>query len=196
MTKCPECDSDTQIGALFCGECGAYLLTNDAPEIARKQPSADQPAQKHRTIKLPLASDTVKPKYKPPFANNLKPKPPTLLGQELGPVIESRELTFIIPNSGRRVVLTLKEELSIGRSDAASSRAPDLDLSPDNAAQLGVSRVHALIQRVDRGVTIMDFGSTNGTLLNNYRLPPDLPYSLRSGDEIRFGHLLVHVFFE
>jgi pSer/pThr/pTyr-binding forkhead associated (FHA) protein len=41
---------------------------------------------------------------------------------------------------------------------------------------------------------LIDLESTNGTLLNNYRLSPHEPYPLHSGDEIRFGDLLVHLF--
>jgi pSer/pThr/pTyr-binding forkhead associated (FHA) protein len=73
---------------------------------------------------------------------------------------------------------------------------PELDLTKDRGSDFGVSRLHASIQASNRGVVLIDLGSTNGTLLNNYRLPPDLPYPLHNGDEIRFGRLLVHVFFE
>ena len=59
-----------------------------------------------------------------------------------------------------------------------------------------VSGLHAEFDTRGTQLLVRDLGSTNGTLLNNYRLPPDLPYPLHNGDEIRFGRLLVHVFFE
>jgi hypothetical protein len=168
MITCQECGSSEYEGALFCAECGAPLLS-----------SVDQ-----ATAKLP-------------FSSTLRnPEPPPLLGQELGPVLEAKQVTFVIPSSGRRISLNLQEKIHIGRADPGRDRQPELDLTHDSGAEYGVSRLHATIQSSHRGVALVDLNSTNGTLLNNYRLPPDLPYPLHNGDEIRFGRLLVHVFFE
>ena len=60
----------------------------------------------------------------------------------------------------------------------------------------GVSRRHARIEVNHLGVVITDLNSTNGTRLNDFDLPPDLPYALNHGDELYFGHLLARVFFE
>jgi pSer/pThr/pTyr-binding forkhead associated (FHA) protein len=125
-----------------------------------------------------------------------QPVPPSLLGQELKPAVETKRLTFVIPSSGRRLTLDLDNEIRVGRLDPVKDIRPELDLTEDNGAEHGVSRLHATIQSSNRGLVLVDLGSTNGTLLNNYRLPPDLPYPLHNGDEIRFGRLLVHVFFE
>jgi pSer/pThr/pTyr-binding forkhead associated (FHA) protein len=168
MIKCRECGSSEYEGALFCIECGASLVSQG----------------NQSTAKLP-------------FSNTLRdPAPPALLGQELGPVLQAKQITFVIPSSGRRVSLNLQEEIHIGRVDPSQEVQPELDLTDDNGAEYGVSRLHAAIQCSHRGVALVDLSSTNGTLLNNYRLPPDLPYPLHNGDEIRFGRLLVHVFFE
>ena len=59
-----------------------------------------------------------------------------------------------------------------------------------------VSRVHAEIKLEKDGYAIRDLGSTNGTRVNNYPIPPHLPFALNSGDEIKLGNLLIHVFFE
>lgn len=196
MTTCPDCGHEEKSGALFCSECGRFLLDERLiPQTKHAAaPVLSRSGQQFDTGKQPNLH-TKEFKYRPPFAENLQPPPPNLVGLELGPEVELQPLIFIIPNSGRRVRLELRDEILIGRSDPSSSTLPSLDLARDNGAQLGVSRSHALIQKVDRGVTIMDMGSTNGTYLNNYRLPPDLPYALRSGDEVRFSHLLVHIFF-
>lgn len=196
MTTCPDCGHEEKSGALFCSECGRFLLDERLIPSTKHAAAPALPRSGHQfeTGKQPNLH-TKEFKYRPPFAENLQPPPPNLVGLELGPEVEIQPLIFIIPNSGRRVRLELRDEILIGRSDPSSSTLPSLDLARDNGAQLGVSRSHALIQKVDRGVTIMDMGSTNGTYLNNYRLPPDLPYALRSGDEVRFSHLLVHIFF-
>ena len=122
--------------------------------------------------------------------------PPSLLGQDFGAVSEAKRVMFVIPSSGRRLILDLDDEIRVGRKDEARQVIPELDLTTDRGSEFGVSRLHASIQASNRGVVLIDLGSTNGTLLNNYRLPPDLPYPLHNGDEIRFGRLLVHVFFE
>lgn len=168
MTKCRECGSSEYEGALFCNECGASLMRGGEQATAQL-----------------------------PFSNTLRnPSPPSLLGQELGPVLEAKQVTFVIPSSGRRISLGLQDEIRIGRADPSKNFDPELDLTADNGAEYGVSRLHAAIQSSHRGVALVDLDSTNGTLLNNYRLPPDLPYPLHNGDEIRFGRLLIHVFFE
>ncbi|RMG97323.1 MAG: FHA domain-containing protein, partial [Chloroflexi bacterium] len=69
-------------------------------------------------------------------------------------------------------------------------------LGPDNGGDKGVSRLHATIQYSNHGIVLIDLGSTNGTMLNNYRLAAEQPYLLNNGDEIRCGDLLMHIFFE
>lgn len=168
MIKCSECGSNEMEGALFCSECGNSLIKS------REQSTAQLP-----------------------FSDSLSdPVPPSLLGQDFGAVSEAKRVMFVIPSSGRRVILDLDDEIRIGRKDTARQLNPELDLTKDRGSDFGVSRLHASIQASNRGVVLIDLGSTNGTLLNNYRLPPDLPYPLHNGDEIRFGRLLVHVFFE
>ena len=51
------------------------------------------------------------------------------------------------------------------------------------------------IEVTDADIVLTDLGSTNGTLLNTFPLPPDLPYSLRNGDRIHIGKLLIQVYF-
>jgi pSer/pThr/pTyr-binding forkhead associated (FHA) protein len=118
------------------------------------------------------------------------------VGQELNPVSAVSHITVVIPASGRRISLQLDDEIQVGRRDPAHNHFPALDLTEDQGSLLGVSRVHALIQASLEGVVLVDQGSANGTYLNGYQLPPQLPYLLHSGDEVRFGQLLVHFFLE
>jgi hypothetical protein len=53
-----------------------------------------------------------------------------------------------------------------------------------------VSRRHALLDRSGRRVVLLDLGSTNGTWVNQRRLPAGDPHGggeLRDGDEVRVG---------
>jgi predicted component of type VI protein secretion system len=87
------------------------------------------------------------------------------------------------------------EEVVIGRKDPVTGTAPEVDLSPVNGLEKGVSRRHALIVRRDGALHIMDNGSANGTYLNGQRLVAQQPRILRDGDDIRLGHLVLRVTF-
>lgn len=55
-----------------------------------------------------------------------------------------------------------------------------------------ISRRHAQIETDAAGCRITDVGSTNGTFVNGYRLPPETPFALKAGDVLGIGpaHLL------
>lgn len=122
------------------------------------------------------------------------PDPPSLVGQRVGTAVTYDTITFMIPLSGRQLSLPVKNDIRIGRSVPGYDDAPELDTTVDNGSEYGVSRNHALIRVSEQGIVLIDLNSTNGTTLNNFRLPPELPYPIKSGDEIAFGSLLVHVF--
>ncbi len=123
-----------------------------------------------------------------------RPPPPPLTEEALTPINRPKEILLVVPSSRRRFKLMVHSELRIGRASAED--VPEVDLTEDDGAEKGVSRLHAKIQTVQEGIMLVDLDSTNGTLLNNYRLSPNEPYPLHSGDEIRFGDLLVHLFLE
>lgn len=162
--KCSDCGASQEEGALFCNECGGFLL-EEAGKI---------------TAVLPFSE----------FAN--RPPPPPLGEEALAPTKVVQQITLVVPSSRRRFKLKVQDEIQIGR--ASSELVPEVDLTDDDGAEKGVSRLHAKIQAVQEGLVLIDLESTNGTLLNNYRLPPHEPYPVQSGDEIRFGDLLVHLF--
>lgn len=164
MIKCSDCGASQEDGSLFCNECGGFLL-EEAGKI---------------TAVLPFSE----------FAN--RPPPPPVTKEALAPANTAQDILLVVPSSRRRFKLVVQNELRIGR--ASSEFLPEIDLTDDDGAEKGVSRLHAKIQLVQSGLVLIDLSSTNGTLLNNYRLPPNEPYPLQSGDEIRFGDLLVHLF--
>ena len=166
MNKCSDCGASQEEGALFCSECGGFLLV-ETGQI---------------TAVLPFSE----------FSN--RPPPPPVAEDALTSTSTVRQVTLVVPSSRRRFKLELQEELQIGR--ASSELVPEVDLTDDDGAEKGVSRLHAKIKSVQQGAVLIDLDSTNGTLLNNYRLPPHESYPLYSGDEIRFGDLLVHLFLE
>lgn len=73
-------------------------------------------------------------------------------------------------------------ETLIGRRDDRQGVHPQIPLRDP-----GVSRRHAMLRRDADGISVMDLGSTNGTMVNNTELPSDSRRLLKSGDEITVG---------
>ncbi len=76
-----------------------------------------------------------------------------------------------------------KDVTTIGRPDSALQYYPDVEIDLDDA----VSRRHAEVLRREDSYSIVDAGSTNGTLLNGEKLPPHEERLLAHGDRIRVG---------
>jgi pSer/pThr/pTyr-binding forkhead associated (FHA) protein len=124
------------------------------------------------------------------------PAAPVLVGKGSGPLLPPGAIRFVIPSSGREVRVPMQDQIRIGRADAQRDIHPELDLTGDSRHEAVISRLHAMVLNTAQGVAIMDLSSVNGTQVNGYRLPPHLPYALKNGDELKFGDLIVHVFFE
>jgi hypothetical protein len=103
---------------------------------------------------------------------------------------KSRVTAKVIVMNGQdhEAIFQLKKNISfIGRSDPKSNNFPDIDLSPFKNTR-GVSRSHALIFRIGNSFIIKDFGSSNGTVINNSTiLGPNQTRILKSGDTLRLG---------
>lgn len=105
------------------------------------------------------------------------------------------QIILHIRDSSQPIVLIPKKRLVLGRRDSNGTE-PDLDFTPYGALEKGISRVHAVIDRTDETLTLLDMGSSNGTQLNGQRLIPEQPRILRDGDEIRLGKLIAHIYFK
>lgn len=86
-----------------------------------------------------------------------------------------------------------KDEVIIGREDPVSEVFPDLDLTGIDGIEQGVSRKHAILHRNGAAYTIEDLESTNGTYVNRKRIKPHEPQTIKPGDEIRFGKVVMTV---
>ncbi len=170
MIKCPDCGAMQYVGTLFCTECGCFLIQT-------------APAS---TAQLPFVQ------------HGRLPSPPSMIKESAlqPPTDSAKVITAFIPGSRKRLQLELRQEIRVGRATDDPDTTPEMDLTPFNAAAHGVSRLHAMLQLTTQGVALIDLDSTNGTYLNNYRLTAHQPYLLANGDEVLFGDLLVHFFFD
>jgi hypothetical protein len=91
------------------------------------------------------------------------------------------------------IPLPARNTLTFGRYDPDTRNAPNVDLSPYNARDLGVSRLHAAVQHTLSAHTLMDLDSLNGTHLNGVRLKPFEVHVLRPDDAICLGRLVLYV---
>ena len=166
MIKCPSCGTEHPENTLFCDECGSYLLGGNQKETDPLAVAEVTWMEREEAIEAPGEGIT----------------------SPLG-------LRLTIPDSERDVEVSLTKEVSIGRLDPASASFPDVDLTSDGGLEKGVSRRHAKITRRGSEVFIEDLGSINGTFLNRKRLTPYFPETLKSGDELQLGKLVLRVSF-
>ena len=89
--------------------------------------------------------------------------------------------------------LELNREYLIGRQHKSQPILPDIDLTPFNAYEWGISRLHASLSVYEDRITITDIGSANGTWHAGKRLQPDKPYALKHGDVLHLGKLKIQI---
>lgn len=105
----------------------------------------------------------------------------------------SRSVSLHFIDTGQVMELQLRREYLIGRQHKSQPILPDIDLTPFNAYEWGISRLHASIAVKEDVVTITDIGSSNGTWIAGERIQPDTPYTLKHGDVIHLGKLKIQL---
>ncbi len=85
--------------------------------------------------------------------------------------------------------LEVSTPVMVGRADPVEGYIPGVDLGPFGGQDAGVSRRHAVLWGTDDGLYIRDLASTNGTLVNGFKLQPNISYKLRNGDRIEVGQM-------
>lgn len=162
---CPSCQSPVIPGEMFCDNCGAQL--SGAAPVAAPMPNV-QPAY----VPPP------QPSYSPPTPSYQPPPPQQAMPGQL------------IAANGQSYPLAGKSVYVIGREDAVSGIYPDVDTTTSGGEQSGVSRRHAEIHQNGMQWSIRDLNSTNGTQVNNQKLPAGGQQPLNRGDQIRLGSWL------
>jgi FHA domain/Double zinc ribbon len=105
--------------------------------------------------------------------------------QPVEPVAPWGTLTF---SDGQSVQLTGERDV-VGRYDHdLGGIEPEVDLSKTEGSDT-VSRIHATFERNGSTYTLTDLNSTNATRINNKRLTPDTPTTIKDGDTLQFGKI-------
>ncbi len=101
---------------------------------------------------------------------------------------EGMVLFLKVQGSGQTLRITPgMAETILGRKTPESVMVPDVDLSPFEAGDHGVSRLHANLRREANTIVMTDLGSRNHTHINGQRLHAHEVRVLHDGDEIRLG---------
>lgn len=159
MVTCPNCNHEEMLGAMFCSECGARL---DAAE-GWPTNNFDSPFDFSAEEPVPPAVE------EPPFSG--------------------ARLLLHLYHHNAYIRLENDRDYSLGRISEGQKVLPDIDLAAYDAYKNGVSRVHASIMIEPRRISVLDLGSSNGTILNGRRLTPQVPYALSDGDILVLGKL-------
>ncbi len=110
------------------------------------------------------------------------------------PDLRGADLALVVRGHDEPVLIA-GDDIILGRYDPGNQH-PSVDLTPFNAASLGVSRRHARIQRMDDVYLLEDLNSTNGTWINQQRLPGGKRQGLRNGDMIQLGQLVLRLYLD
>jgi hypothetical protein len=108
---------------------------------------------------------------------------------------KERKLLLHIRGHDKPLVVHISDTLILGRRDADTGDAPEIDLADYGAQELGVSRRHAAILVEDDALKVMDLGSANSTFMNGQKLIAHQARILRDGDELRLARLVVRINF-
>jgi hypothetical protein len=112
-----------------------------------------------------------------------------------GKAPSSNPIVLYLATTEAPIALERRDNLILGRKESETDKV-SLDFTPFDGKDYGVSRFHARLDGASNAPTLTDLGSTNGTYVNGQKLQQNMPHLLRSGDEVRFGRLVVRLYFK
>lgn len=104
-------------------------------------------------------------------------------GRGPGTVLDPHELgpaAIDILVCGRRLAVRAGQTVRLGRDEGLETEDVFRDV-------MNVSRRHAELRFDGENVFVTDNGSSNGTFVNDHRLPADIEYRLSPGQALRLG---------
>lgn len=110
--------------------------------------------------------------------------------------IPDRLIFNCMSDKQQSLIVDLAPIMVIGRKRSMRDYEVNVDLTDLNAAELGVSRYHAMVLALDNHIYFKDLDSLNGMHLNGKRMTPSKEYIIDNGDILAFGHLEVKINFD
>jgi hypothetical protein len=111
-------------------------------------------------------------------------------------IFDDTGIVCMIGDETLPIPVNLKNKVYIGRDVTARLFASFIDLSPFGGRELGVSRIHAVIEKSLNGIyQIMDLGSMNGSKIDGNRLKPFKLYPLTDDMKISIGSFPIRLQF-
>jgi pSer/pThr/pTyr-binding forkhead associated (FHA) protein len=108
-------------------------------------------------------------------------------------LLSTSRISLLILDPNQELIFEGVSEIILGRSAAASPGRVEVDLTPYQAYQAGVSRQHAHIRIQGTKVTVTDLDSANGTRLNGKLLPPQSASEVKNADVLTLGTLKIKI---
>lgn len=106
---------------------------------------------------------------------------------------KGKEVLLLIDSGLRRIELRNDIVYLLGRFNKTQPDTHYIDLSPFDAYERGVSRVHAKLHMDNNILYITDLGSTNGTYMDGVQLEANQKHVIRQGSEIILSRLHIQV---
>lgn len=111
-------------------------------------------------------------------------------------VFDDTGIVCMIGDETVAIPVSQKNKVYIGRDVTARLFASFIDLSPFGGRELGVSRIHAVIEKSLNGFyQLMDLGSMNGSRIDGNRLKPFKSYPLKDDMKISIGSFPIRLQF-
>jgi hypothetical protein len=94
----------------------------------------------------------------------------------------------LVPLGGGTEFCLDRDKMLIGRRSEAEGNFPEIDLTMQDVNS-SVSRKHAQMVKDEVQVFVEDMGSSNGTFVNDNKVPEGVQNPVKDGDTIRIGTL-------
>ena len=101
---------------------------------------------------------------------------------------------FVLPN-GLEFPVDVTKDVTVGRIPNSADPDVSIDLEPFDGHDLGVSRQHAMLKRINENLILVDLASSNGTFVNGHKAEAGDRYNIMDGDSLTFGRLSLEVRF-
>jgi len=170
MPACSLCGHDNAYGTLTCVNCYSLLVELTAEQRSRLETS---------TVFIPISTAPQKRRT-----------------ARLAPDLATGSIALYIDATDEPVMIRMSRQAILGRYSPNGAAQPRIDLTPFGGFDRGISRLHAILKKTDKGLVIEDLASVNGTWFDNKRLQPYLPTPIRSGDHVRLGSIDIEIHFD